>query len=137
MNTRHPVALALAATLFAACGKDAGAAASPTGVTDSLTSVLSGITDAKTAEAAKARLESMATQLDGALANLKSAASTGAKEAGGAIGEALQKALDVVTPELRKAAAGAETQIGRLQQNPEVQKVLGPVLDKLKAALPR
>ncbi|MFO1054423.1 MAG: hypothetical protein U1F36_19555 [Planctomycetota bacterium] len=123
--------------LLGSCTKEAGAAgANPAGVADSITKLLTGITDGKTADAAKSQLETLTTQFSSVVSGLKSAASSEGEKASGAIGDLAKKAMGALTPELTTAFKGITDQITRLMNIQDVTKAIGPVLEKLKGLIP-
>lgn len=125
--------------LFTGCGSDAGAAADPGNVAGSLESLLEGVTDKASAEAAKEKLGTLTEELSGAMSNLTSAAESAGDEAKdklGALAEQAKGAMNSLTPELTKSFNGVKEQITRLMGNEEVKQVLGPVLEKLKNLIP-
>ncbi|MCA8951802.1 MAG: hypothetical protein KDE27_19995 [Planctomycetes bacterium] len=135
MTYARTVAVLLPLFLATACGGEAGAAAKPSSVAESLTSVLKGITDSKSAEAAKPELETLSSKLSTAIASLKSTASEAggdAKDTMGALADKAKAAVKAFTPELTKSLSGLSEQVTRLMNNEEVKKVIGPVLEKLK-----
>lgn len=89
------------------------------GTLEGLTSTLGGITDGATAEKAKGALEGMVAKVSeqmGALGKL------------GALGGDMAGMKD-------KLIKGAMEQVTKLLGNADIQKSIGPVLEKLKAAL--
>ncbi|MCC6782426.1 MAG: hypothetical protein IT457_06255 [Planctomycetes bacterium] len=133
------VTLFTALACFSACTSEAGASITPTNVAGEITKLLTGITDGKTAEAAKGQLETLTGSLGKALEGLKSAgeAAKGSGEGlAGAAGDLAKKALDSFTPELKTAFNGITEQITRLLGIADVKTAIGPMLEKLKALLP-
>lgn len=131
----HLTLLSLLAVLpFAACGMT-GSDTAPTksvaagamGSVD-LNQLLGGITDAKSAEAAKGPLDSALVSLKGMLGNTTGAAAT---EATGGL-----KQLGADT--LAKFGINGETMgmVTGLLQNPAITAVIGPALTQLKNLLP-
>lgn len=137
-NLRNLVVL-LSLFLLGACGSEAGAAGNVTGTADSVTKLLSGITDSKTAEAAKTELTSLTETLSGALGSLKSTAESTTETTGADVKDKLgalaKKAASAISPEMTKSFSGITEQVARLMGNPEIAKVIGPTLEKLKGLI--
>lgn len=143
MTQIRNLALLVPMFLFAACGGEAGAAATPDATASSLNELLAGITDAETAKAAKSQLESLTKDLSTGMESLKSAGEAAAKDTGNALNDMANKvtegakaAMSQLSPELQKSLGGLQEQITRLMNNEEIKQVLGPMLEKLKGLLP-
>jgi hypothetical protein len=131
----HLALLSLLAVLpFAACGmtdNDTSAtksvAASAMGSID-INQLLGGITDTKSAEAAKGPLDAALASLKGMVSNTTGAAAT----------EATGSLKQLGTDTLAKFGISGETlgMVTGLLQNPAITAVIGPALNQLKNLLP-
>ena len=137
MTKLRTLALLLPLFLLAACGSDAGATSNIAGTANSLTKILSGITDTKSAEAAKTQLGTLTDTLSTALGNLKSAGESAGGEAKNVLGGIATKALGALSPQITQSLRGLKDQVAGLLGNAEITKVIGPLLGKLKGVLPQ
>ena len=131
MRTARIIAIFTTLALLAACNKDAAATggsgnANVGTVSSELATLLTTVKDGPTAEAAKTKLNT--------LTSLKSAGASAEKSVSGAVDMA-KKAAEAVTPEMKTALSSITTEVTRLLALPEVTKVIGPVLEKLKALI--
>ena len=136
MRIIQTLALLTSLVTFAACTSEAAATANPAATAASITKLLTGITDGKTAEAAKAQLETLTGTFGKAVEGLKSAGAAAGGEAGGAITDLAKKAAGAISPELTKSFSGITAQITRLMSLEGVTAAIGPMLEKLKALIP-
>ncbi len=140
MRTARIIAIFTTLALLAACNKDAAATggsgnANVGTVSSELATLLTTVKDGPTAEAAKTKLNTLTDSLSSALTSLKSAGANAEKSVSGAVDMA-KKAAEAVTPEMKTALSSITTEVTRLLALPEVTKVIGPVLEKLKALIP-
>jgi len=145
MNHLTPLFLILPLFLIPACGKKSDATSQPpatqaTAVTETTTKVvdlLKGITDGKTAEAAKTQLESLTDKLGGALTSLQALGQASAGNAGTGLGDMAMQAAATVSPEITKSLGGIAEQVTRLLGLEDVKTAIGPLLEKLQGLLPK
>ncbi|MGE0145264.1 MAG: hypothetical protein AB7I19_17870 [Planctomycetota bacterium] len=122
------LALLTSLLLLAGCNKDANAG----DVAGSITKVLTGITDGKTAEAAKSELETLTNNFGSVLEKLKGDGKAATDGIAGKVGELAKGALASLAPQFK----GITEQISRLMNIKDVVAQIGPVLEKLKGLIP-
>lgn len=101
----------------------------PADPTADLGKLLSTITDGPTAQAAKAKLETVIQSLEG----MKNAATSG--QLGADLGKLAGAAASKVGVDLAGWKVAAEKQVTSLLANPAVKGAIGPTLDRLQALL--
>ena len=142
MHVSRIVFLLTGLLLLPACGGEAGAGASPTGVADQITKALANVTDQQTAERYKPQIESLTDQLASAMSSVKQVSKDAADKVGEAgselgkmAGDLIDKAARAASPELKSAFSSIEAEITRLLNDPQVNQVIGPTLQKLQGLI--